>query len=506
MTAFRLLLLAASAVSGCFSAAAADHRVFAFAMRPPVMFEAYVSGVMSPLRSFIRDMPEGSGAVPAEQIAQRERSAERHWVKIVNKAMSADTDGDDRLDRSELSQAGMDTGRINELFRLLGKPQDAALSRQELNVIPEPNVVAARAFLQIGDGDEIRLASLLERSIQAFREVDVDGDLQISVAEYYAAFGEDGTIRGKPLPPRESVETLLLPLLQTFANAPLPRGSLDCSLPRPSQEAYIVVLGVYEGAAVSDVYVGSHERITTTAAVNVEAGNDPLYLIISANDAVIWRFTGATDRIERVVLSGHQGASSGALGVARDKLALADDDGQDSCVPAFHNVSPENVAQVKKTVAAATGRAPDRIAGTYSIAKVSITSMTFAAQTDAPRLALSGFDQDAWLEAIRFAPAGLVNIDAGKVAAFASVAKYKVLPHQFGIAQLLGSGHLQKLKQPDAFRITKPIAYFPAGLAGAHSVKFVLGRGVPMPEGSPEHSCVVSEKTGKQLTPSLICR
>lgn len=40
---------------------------------------------------------------------------------------------------------------------------------------------------------------------------------------------------------------------------------------------------------------------------------------------------------------------------------------------------------------------------------------------------------------------------------------------------------------------------FPAGLAGAHSVKFLLLRGVPKPDGNPGHSTVISEETGEAL-------
>jgi hypothetical protein len=41
---------------------------------------------------------------------------------------------------------------------------------------------------------------------------------------------------------------------------------------------------------------------------------------------------------------------------------------------------------------------------------------------------------------------------------------------------------------------------FPGGLTGAHSVNFLLRRGVPKPSGHPGHSTVVSEDTGEKLT------
>jgi hypothetical protein len=39
----------------------------------------------------------------------------------------------------------------------------------------------------------------------------------------------------------------------------------------------------------------------------------------------------------------------------------------------------------------------------------------------------------------------------------------------------------------------------PAGLTGSHSVKFLLRRDVPKPEGHPGHSTVISEETGETV-------
>ena len=39
---------------------------------------------------------------------------------------------------------------------------------------------------------------------------------------------------------------------------------------------------------------------------------------------------------------------------------------------------------------------------------------------------------------------------------------------------------------------------FPAGLAGAHSVTFLVMNGTPYPDGDPGHSCVITEETGQK--------
>lgn len=71
-----------------------------------------------------------------------------------------------------------------------------------------------------------------------------------------------------------------------------------------------------------------------------------------------------------------------------------------------------------------------------------------------------------------------------------------------GALEYLGGGlGMMKLK------IVKPIKRFPAGLNGSHAVVFVLAKGVPMPAGSPGHSCVISEETGAAAgNVSPLCR
>jgi hypothetical protein len=70
---------------------------------------------------------------------------------------------------------------------------------------------------------------------------------------------------------------------------------------------------------------------------------------------------------------------------------------------------------------------------------------------------------------------------------------------------------LQQLVQQGAltyrnreFQIHRKIR-FPAELTGAHAARFLLLKGVPVPDGDPGHSCVVSEETGRPLTNSLLC-
>jgi hypothetical protein len=119
-----------------------------------------------------------------------------------------------------------------------------------------------------------------------------------------------------------------------------------------------------------------------------------------------------------------------------------------------------------------------------------------------------GFDPEVYVAlGLRFSPGGVVTIDPAQVVATSPAEPYDVLPYGFGLAQLVFGGALEVLDDGIfyGFRIARDLPRFPAGLHGAHLTHFVLGRGVPMPAGSPGHSCVTSEETGLPLVNESIC-
>jgi hypothetical protein len=103
-------------------------------------------------------------------------------------------------------------------------------------------------------------------------------------------------------------------------------------------------------------------------------------------------------------------------------------------------------------------------------------------------------------EVDRFYPDGVVEIDPAAVVASDKAERYGVLPSQAGLLQLVSAGALTKSNNGE-FHIRQKIR-FPAGLAGAHSARFLLLRGVPVPDGNPGHSCVISEETGQPVAGS----
>lgn len=309
----------------------------------------------------------------------------------------------------------------------------------------------------------------------------------------------------------------------------------SCRMPAAGENK-LVVFSVYEGDALSTSALGSRDVETTTVDIEIEAGAEPLYLVLSAFDNMIWRFSGATNRVERVVLlaadseqarpttareaerraSAAAGTSSrgrpsrstalanrpfaGVVGLSSNIVTTRN---PSDCFGYFTNPESIQATQTAAIVRRATGRAPDVIAAHYSLGAARLPSGK-AAKGAWRGPAPEGFDQAMWGELLRFTPGGVSSITPEEVHSTVSIQSYDVLPQQAGLAQLIGSGQLVRLS--DGLRIAKPIARFPAGLTGAHSVTFMLGTGIPMPAGNSGHSCVVSQETGQAVANDGLCR
>ncbi|MGO3931242.1 EF-hand domain-containing protein [Rhodopseudomonas pseudopalustris] len=287
-----------------------------------------------------------------------------------------------------------------------------------------------------------------------------------------------------------------------------------CAMPKATAAAKIVMLGLYETEALSSVALGSMDKVTHAGTITVEPGAEPLYLVITSYAAAIWQFSGAVDRIERVVLASLK--ATGATGLPAERLTQL---AGTNCLPYFHELQSSDTAKASGRVAEDAGRAPDLVVARYEVGGFSVPSGAVQSQTD-PRkpqvmviqksggsLTIEGDASNIVLqtpsmrsveaELRRFSPGGVMEVDASKVVSLLPATPYDVLPQQAGLLQLMRSGALTQNRSGE-FLIQRKIRY-PAGLAGAHSVKFLLLEGVPQPDGDPAHSSVISEETGRPI-------
>lgn len=262
-----------------------------------------------------------------------------------------------------------------------------------------------------------------------------------------------------------------------------------CKLPPPSAEAEVVVVGVYEGQAISTVALAGTHRATTAARIRVEPGDTPLYVMANSYRSMLWAFEGDIARVERVILSsGVPGV--GATGLGRSNIFFA----EQRCLPRFYKASTN--ANTDVFVERVTGRNPSSTIGVYGATTISLPSGEVSDIRGEDVSPPAGFDEAVWKTGLRFSPAGLMDVETSDVVSSAEPERYDVLPSQFGLAQLAGQGKLEAVA-PNKFRILGEFSHYPAGLSGAHSVTFLLPEGVTEPAGSPGHSRVERELAGE---------
>jgi Ca2+-binding EF-hand superfamily protein len=352
----------------------------------------------------------------------------------------------------------------------------------------------------------VTLADLETAATALFRRVDTDNNGTISIDEIEVA--------------RRALHRAAAETMRRQAVEP---ARPNCEVPKASEAAKVVLLGAYETESLSTVALGSQDEVTGVGNVTVEPGNEPLYVVITTYQPTIWRFYGSTNRIERVVVVSQRELApkdastrtqlAGVVGVPADKISFP----KQACVGYFHVAPSTASAQAAGTVKAATGKSPDVITGKYELGTFNVPSGkieaiqgdrpkmlvieksggTLTVEGDAKNIRVVTPSSDLQRELLRFNPGGVVTIDATKVVASTRAEPYQVLPQQAGLIQLVQSGALTQ-NEAGEFLINRKIR-FPAGLAGAHSVKFLLRRGVPEPDGDPGHSDVIAEETGAPL-------
>ena len=272
------------------------------------------------------------------------------------------------------------------------------------------------------------------------------------------------------------------------------------TLPAAAPDDQVILFGAYGGDALSSTTIAGQDEVTVSALVVIEPGATPLYVMLASFGPMIWRFEGAVSRVRQVVLLGS--GPRGVTGVERARVAAWTETHQGLPVSFFSPDSPE-AAAFRAIVENALGRPIDVMAGSYSVGTLALPSATVTPSAR-PTHVPPGFDPAVYQLGLWFTPGGIVDIDPASVISIAPAEPYEVLPQGFGLAQLVASGALEA-RRDRYFYIARPIPRFPAGLYGAHSVTFVLGTGVPMPAGTPGHSCVVSEATGRPLANEMIC-
>ena len=274
-------------------------------------------------------------------------------------------------------------------------------------------------------------------------------------------------------------------------------ASADCQPSTPNEDSEVIFLSGYEGSALSSVAVTGPDRTTQLARIVIEDGDRPLYIMASSYTPLIWSIEGNTKRVSKFVASRNshsEGAGVGVVGLPDNKIEFL---GRD-CLSYFSGSKDSKYILAKAKWGTLIDRQPDHVYGAYTLNSMRLPSgVNKAKERDSLAIAKNDFNLSL------YHPEGLLEVDAKAVIAPEPVKTYDVYPQEAGLAQLVEDGKLEPLEH-GSFRIVKPITHFPADLSGGHSVKFILGQGVPMPKGDPGHSSIYSEETGECLTLSCV--
>ena len=401
------------------------------------------------LTSVMRFDLDGDGLVTEDEVRRTLRYTQRNNDKdqiesAVRSVMALDTDKDGKISLSEAGKFG-----------------HADLQRAALQ---NPQADRARQALTLANAatDELSLANYQAAGEALFRRIDTDNDGKVSSREL-------ADYQGKPESPDAKIRS--------------EAERAACAMPVVSEKAKLIALSSYQTDALSSVTLGSQDAVIHAGRIIVEPGNDPLYIVISAYSPAIWQFSGAVERIERVVMSSSRnGPNSGdpklpplvaATGIAPERITLL---ARSDCLGYFYETPSSSSLQALAGIRNATGKSPDVVAAKYSVGSFSVPS--------------------GRIESVREGPQPLViEIDPKSVVAGVPIAAYEVLPLQAGLVQLLARGMLTQNGAGEY--IVRQKIRFPAGLYGAHRVTFLVMKGAPYPDGDPGHSCVFVEETGE---------
>ncbi|WP_172626988.1 EF-hand domain-containing protein [Bradyrhizobium ivorense] len=298
---------------------------------------------------------------------------------------------------------------------------------------------------------------------------------------------------------------------------------IDCGVPAASERSTVVLLGTYESNALSSIAIGSQASLTGAATITVEPGEQPIYLLVASHQPTIWRFEGATERIERAVVTTTQTGVgkydekappwAGVTGLSADRVSYPPKSG---CFSFFTEAPSIDSAKAVAAVKQQVKKDVDVAVGLHTVAGFGVPSGK-AETSESQRVAMmaklrrggpimsadpKNLDQQAATGDVernfrQLTPGGLIEIDANSVVASTSVMPYDVRPQEAGLVQLMQSGALTR-NQRGEFLIHKQMR-FPTALVGRHAAKFLLLRGVPMPEGDAGDSLIVSEETGEAI-------
>jgi len=472
------------------------------------------------------------------------RAREQYISNIVRPVRNLDKDN------SGLTQADID--RKDTIARTGDRAQNASsLLRNDYNGDLQVDVEEILQFAGQQDKDQARRAA--ERTVERF---DVDGDgiatLQeaISIIPSYSRTNRqndqlkqllaldpdgDGALTSQELVTiaaitfdrfdlnangviDEDEEASLKQARQIAANRTRLQ-EIGCNFPAASAQAEFVAFGTYAASLHSSTYLGRPDFVTGVAEVSIEKGEEPVYLLLGSVRPTIWRLSGATERIEHVVVGADKTYSmdpasgarpndaprtsaAGVIGLDESKVSI-------SPVGCFRDAYKASDSRRKHAdaIAFSVGKPrADKIGAEGNVYHVSVPSLTTKRPLDErPASPVARrYESRLWNEVLRDRLPNIVEINPAEVVSAEPAATYEVLPYHYGIAQLVKEGVLEPDDQ-NRMVIKKSFAHWPAEMAFGRTVAFIQSDGVTPPNVRPGQACILTPSQAEHDGWKTIC-
>ena len=329
------------------------------------------------------------------------------------------------------------------------------------------------------------------------------------------------------------------------------RGNEDakCLIPKEKITGKLHALAVHEGATASNLSLATQNDDVSIITVDIENGDEPISLILSASNAVIWDIRGAVQRIAHAAVIGPQENSRNEQAPTAEKPVRAAIRGIDRQKVSLHSVRDCQIAYKSSgsnrsgfesnggSLAQAAllqnliGQQPASHSNIYTayLFRISTTAATHIESPTEKPATPAGFDKHVWQKHLEYSPGGLSAFNADEVVSNTKVEPFVVPPAWAGMAKLVyeealvdmnnaersplvirdnkgnstvfagmdATDEMQvsglRIQRAPAYKIVKDIGYFPAGMHGALSTRFTVAKGVALPKGNRGHSSVTCE-------------
>lgn len=287
-----------------------------------------------------------------------------------------------------------------------------------------------------------------------------------------------------------------------------------CGFPAVKAGQKVANIGIYEGTALSPVTTTDQDTKVTVATINIET-KEPLYLILSSFEPVIWSIEGNKDAVKTIVVGNKNKVkdgeitNSGVVGIDKEKIKLT----IRGCVQSFWEPKGLmfSLAQTGLPFQLGMKRTPHLANGIYYASQANILDdkITFTKKGEKkPSKMPDNYDKRIWDDLLKTFPDAVAKIKPSDVIAIRDAKNYETLPQIAGIAQLEAEKKIEIVEYNEEkriFRILKNITKIPHYVSH-HQNRYLLPPGINPPSNLSGSTCLISEETGLPLLPMSICR